>query len=167
MSFPEMTHCIQCGAPLVKRYLKDEGMIPYCPVCKAYRFPVFSTAISTIVMNEKRDHILLIRQYGRPGYILVAGYVNQGEDAEHTVCREVNEEMGLEVKKLKFNHTHYFKPTNTLMLNFTAIVKGDPNPNWEVDDWQWFTIEEARRAIRPHSLARDFLIGYLDGHYPF
>ena len=53
------------------------------------------------------------------------------------------------------------------MLNFTAIVKGKPEPNWEVDKWKWFTVDEARAAIRPNSLAKDFLIGYLDGTYPF
>ena len=167
MSTPEMTHCMFCGSPLMHRYLKDEGIVPYCPVCEEYRFPVFNTAISTIVMNEDQKHILLIQQYGRPSYILVAGYVNRGEDAEHAVRREVNEEMHLEVQKLKFNRSHYFKPSNTLMLNFTAIVKGKPEPNWEVDKWKWFTVDEAREAIRPNSLAKDFLIGYLDGTYPF
>ena len=49
------------------------------------------------------------------------------------------------------------------MLNYAARVKDMPvNPNWEVDKWLWFTREEARKNIRPASLAEQFLTGYLD-----
>ena len=116
----------------------------------------------------KRVLILLIKQYSRPTYILVAGYVNKGEDAEHAVVREVKEEMGLEVISVHFNRSHYFKPSNTLMLNFTAVVKGDsPHPNREIDSYAWFSPEEAGKNVRTPSLAGDFVQGYLTGHYEF
>lgn len=164
-----MHYCMQCGTKLERRFLEGEGEIPYCPKCRDYRFPVFSTAVSMIVMNEAQDRILLIEQYGKPTYILVAGYVNRGEDAEDAVRREVSEEMGLVVERLHFNRSHFFAPSNTLMLNFTVVVRDDePHPNREIDDWSWFSVEEARENIRPGSLARDFLLGYLDGgSYPW
>lgn len=149
------------------RPLKDEGMVPYCPHCETYRFPLFNVAVSMIVTNEKEDQILLIKQYGRNTYILVAGYVNKGEDAEHAVVREVKEEMNLDVHQVRFNHSHYFAKSNTLMLNFTAIVDGHVYPNWEIDSYHWFSREEARKNIRPNSLAEAFLVGYLDGTYHF
>ena len=149
------------------RPLKDEGMVPYCPHCETYRFPLFNVAVSMIVTNEKEDQILLIKQYGRNTYILVAGYVNKGEDAEHAVVREVKEEMNLDVHQVRFNHSHYFAKSNTLMLNFTAIVDGHVHPNWEIDSYHWFSREEARKNIRPNSLAEAFLVGYLDGAYHF
>ena len=98
-----MEYCRFCGTQLVPRELKNEGMVPYCEKCGEFRFPVFSTAVSMIVMNRRRDRILLIKQYGRDSYILVAGYVNKGEDAENTVRREVAEETGLRVVELHFN----------------------------------------------------------------
>lgn len=149
------------------RPLKDEGMVPYCPHCETYRFPLFNVAVSMIVTNEKEDQILLIKQYGRNTYILVAGYVNKGEDAEHAVVREVKEEMNLDVHQVRFNHSHYFAKSNTLMLNFTTIVDGHVHPNWEIDSYHWFSREEARKNIRPNSLAEAFLVGYLDGTYHF
>ena len=81
-------------------------MVPYCDHCGQYRFPVFNTAVSMIVTNEDQSKIILIRQYGKPHYILVAGYVNKGEDAEDAAVREVKEEMGLDVIKARFNHSH-------------------------------------------------------------
>lgn len=163
----EMKYCMECGTKLEMRPLKDEGMVPYCPHCETYRFPLFNVAVSMIVTNEKEDQILLIKQYGRNTYILVAGYVNKGEDAEQAVVREVKEEMNLDVHQVRFNHSHYFAKSNTLMLNFTAIVDGHVHPNWEIDSYHWFSREEARKNIRPNSLAEAFLVGYLDGTYHF
>ena len=164
----EMNYCMQCGTRLHLKHHDTEGEVPYCDSCQAFRYPVFNTAVSMLVLSERRDRIILIQQYGRPFYVLVAGYVNKGEDAEAAAAREVREELGLTVRSVSFNHSHYFAPTNTLMLNFTVTVdEEEAHPNEEVDSWRWFSLEEARRAIKPESLARAFLIGYLDGQYPF
>ena len=163
-----MKHCMECGAKLRKKYLDGEGMVPYCDHCRQFRFPVFNTAVSMIVTNEDQSKIILIRQYGKPHYILVAGYVNKGEDAEDAAVREVKEEMGLDVVKAHFNHSHYFAPSNTLMLNFTVTVSGtEPVPNREIDSWCWVSREEALRQIKKGSLAGAFLKGYLTGEYSF
>ena len=61
----EMNYCMHCGHKLEDKYLKDEGMIPYCPACREFRFPVFNTAVSMIVTNRERDRILLIKQHGK------------------------------------------------------------------------------------------------------
>ncbi|MGI6191713.1 MAG: NUDIX domain-containing protein [Eubacterium sp.] len=159
-----MKYCIECGSPLELRTIPDEGPVPYCPACRAFRFPNFNVNCSMIVMNPKKDHIALIRQYGGSEYILVAGYVRKGEDAEDTVVREVNEELGVRVTNLKFNRTHYFPPSNTLMVNFTVTIDTeDLQPNEEIDSYQWFTLEEARVNIKKGGLAQIFLNGYLDG----
>ena len=78
-------------------------------------------------------------RYGKPSYILVAGYVNRGEAEEHAVVREVREETGLEVEHLRFNRTKFFEPSNTLMCNFTAFVRTAKalHINHEVDRCKW------------------------------
>lgn len=164
----EMNYCMQCGTKLVLREHEFEGMTPWCESCQAFRYPVFNTAVSMLVMNEQEDKLLLIRQYGRPHYVLVAGYVNRGEDAEDAAVRELKEEVGLEALSVRFNRSHYFAPTNTLMLNFTVTVREpEVHTNFEVDDWRWFSLAEARENIKPKSLAKAFLEGYLTGSYSF
>ena len=160
-----MKYCMDCGAELVMKRHEAEGTdVPYCPRCRDWRFPVFSTAVSMILTNAARDRVLLIKQYGRPFYVLCAGYVNRGEDAEDAVVREVREELGMTVTEYRFNRSRYFPPSNTLMLNFTATVREEtPRPNAEVDAWSWFSLPEARNAIKPDSLAAAFLQGWLDG----
>ena len=99
-------HCFECGTALIEKELEEEGIVPYCPKCQQYRFPMYNVAVSMIVVDEETGKILLIQQYGKPSYILVAGYVNRGEAEEHAVVREVREETGLEVEHLRFNRTY-------------------------------------------------------------
>ena len=164
----KMNYCMECGTLLHVLPHGEEGLVPYCDTCAAFRYPVFNTAVSLLVLDEQKENILLIRQYGRPAYILVAGYVNRGEDAEDAARRELMEELGLKALTVSFNRSHYFPPSNTLMLNFTVTVKKeDAHPNREVDAWQWFSLSDAREAIKPGSLARAFLLGWMDGVYDF
>ena len=50
------------------------------------------------------------------------------------------------------------------MCNFTAFVDDDSElcVNQEVDAYEWFTKDEARKNIKPGSLAAYFLNAYLD-----
>ncbi len=157
-------HCFDCGAELIEKELEGEGIVPYCPQCQQFRFPMYNVAVSMIVIDQQTGEILLIKQYGRPSFILVAGYVNRGEQVEHAVCREIKEETGMTVSHIKFNRTCFFEPSNTLMCNFTAYVKdsSELSPNSEIDSYQWFSPEDARLNIRPNSLASQFLNAYLD-----
>ena len=127
-------YCSQCGTALIEKELKNEGIIPFCPSCGEYRFPVFNTAVSMIVINQKEKKILLIKQYGKDAYILVAGYVNRTENLEDAVRREIREETGMEVTELHFNRSSFFEPSNTLMCNFTAYVNYSTN---EIIFYEW------------------------------
>lgn len=160
-----MEYCMECGTKLSKKFLKNEGMIPFCETCKEYRFPVFSTAVSMEVLNPDKDKILLIKQYGKDRYILVAGYINQGENAEDAVVREVKEEIGLTVTELHFQKSEYYPGTNTLMLNFSCVADSEDLSfvsEEEIDFCRWFSLEEARTSIAEGSLAGKFLENFLD-----
>ena len=159
-------YCIECGTKLIDKFLDNEGMIPYCENCGEYRFPPFSTACSMIVLNPDRDKILLIKQYGRDRNILVAGYINKGEDAETTVRREVKEEIGLDLTELHYNKSSYFERSNTLMLNFWCVADSEDlsGTNFEVDKAGWFTFEDAKENITHGSLAEKFLLNFFDNY---
>ena len=152
----ELIFCPVCGEKLEKRQCGIDGMIPFCVRCKDFRFPVFSVAVSMIVLNPKGDKTLLIKQYGNDFYILTAGYVNKGESAENAVKREIKEELGLGVTDMKFNSTEYFEKSQTL-------IDGEkPNTNSEIDSFSWFSFKEAKMNIKKNSLAEKFLTAYLD-----
>ncbi|MDO5784370.1 MAG: NUDIX domain-containing protein [Eubacteriales bacterium] len=158
-----MKFCYECGTKLTEKYLEREGMVQYCPHCQQFRFPIYNTAVSMEVLNPAQTHVLLIQQYGRTRNILVAGYVNRGEQAEHAVAREVKEEVGLDVHDITFQQSRFFEPSNTLMLNFSCIADSEDLSGMtdEVDRAAWVPLDRAEEEIVPKSLAKNFLTGFL------
>lgn len=160
-----MNYCVECGGPLrlQPHPSPTEPPTPYCERCGEYRFPVFSTAISVILLSEDGERMLLIRQYGEPDPVLVAGYVGKGETAEEAVIREVREELGMTALRPRFLGSHYYAPSETLMLNFLAAVpEQEAHPNDEVDAWAWVPASEAPGLVAPGGLA-ELLLRDLEG----
>lgn len=160
-----MKYCMECGQALVWKPLEHEGIIPYCEACKAFRFPIYSTAISMIVVNPAKDKILLIQQYQKPRNILVAGYVDKGENLEEAVTRELKEEIGLDVIDYRYMKSEYFEKSNTLMCNFVVVASSETLEHistWEIDQANWYSFEEAKQEILQGSLAHRFLLYFLD-----
>ena len=154
--------CPKCGHQLIEKELVEEGIVPFCENCNEYRFPFFSVAVSMIVFSPDRKEILLIKQYGRDKNILVAGYVNIKENAEHCLERELMEEVGLKASSYEFNKSLYFEKSNTLILNFAVVATSkDVKANHEVDSYQWFTIKEAVKEVVRPSLACQFIDEYI------
>ena len=46
-------HCFECGTALIEKELEEEGIVPYCPKCQQYRFPMYNVAVSMIVVDEE------------------------------------------------------------------------------------------------------------------
>lgn len=159
-----MKCCLECGEKLVLKECGDEGEVPFCGGCQVFRFPVFSTAISTAILNQDRNKILLLQQSNRNDYTLLAGYVTKGEDAENTLVREVKEEVGLNIVAYEFMRSRYFARTNTLMLNFMSIADSEiiPGLNAEVEKAVWFSFDDALKNIKDKSLAKIFLSAIID-----
>ena len=163
-----MNYCPDCGTKLqLKYHPRERKELPFCEGCERYKYPQYNTAVSMIVTDESGEQILLIRQYGGTECILTAGYVNLGESAENAAAREIKEELDLEVVSLCFNRSSYFARSNTLMLNFTAVVKDlAARPNEEIDSWVICSRKEAKQLIRHGSLAEQFLLGWLKDTEP-
>ncbi len=158
-----MDYCYDCGTKLIEKELEHEGIIPFCPKCNKFVFPIFSAAVSMIVVDKEIKQTLIIRQYGRSFYNLVAGYINKGESAEEAVYREMDEEVGLKPISIKPLRTSYFAKSNTLMYNFLAICDNlDVTSNFEVDDYKWVPIDKGLEGLKGASLASSFFSSYLD-----
>lgn len=152
-------YCSTCGTKLVMKSLEHEGEIPFCPHCEKFSFPHFSTAVSMIVICK--DETLLIKQYGRDRFILVAGYITKGENAEEACARELFEETGLKAQKITILKTSYFSKTNVLMVNCLVEVDSkDVVANFEIDSYAWFSFAEGKEKIASGSLAEQFYLNF-------
>ena len=152
-------YCRQCGQKLSLRFCENEGLIPYCATCADYIFPQFSVAVSMVVTNRAQDKILLAKHVEDEDFILFAGYVKKGENAEKTVPREIKEELGLNVVKAKYMSSRYHSKKDVLMLNFIVVVEDKEiklNTD-EIAEARWCSAEEAMELIRKGTTAEFFL----------
>lgn len=158
-------YCPQCGAKLIGKEIGDEGEVPFCEHCSRPWFDISYTCTITLVINEY-DEVALIRQnyISEQYYVCVAGYMKPGESGEETACREVKEELGLNVEEIRYTGSHFLKKKDMLMLAYEAHVKkGELHLSGEVDEAEWFTYEEAHSRMRGSTLAIRLLEQYFEG----
>ncbi len=156
-------YCRDCGAKLTLRFLENEGLIPYCEQCGAFKFPFFPVAVSMTVVNRAENKILLARHAGEEDYKLFAGYIKKGESAEKAIPRELREETKLTAVKWRYHASRYHDAKDVLMLNFIVTAdEGEIVLNEEIDEACWFTPEEAREHVIKGSTAEYFLLGALN-----
>jgi NAD+ diphosphatase len=109
--------CSRCGNVTAQIPGKFERL---CSVCGLSFYPRISP--SMIVLIKKEDKILMSRSpHFPPGaYGLIAGFVEAGESIEEAVHREVKEEVGIEIKNLRYFGSQSWPFPDSLMIGFTA-----------------------------------------------
>lgn len=155
--------CGKCGAPTVHK--EDERAIQ-CPNCNAVKYPSISPAI--IVAIRSGEKILLARNVNfRPDfYSLVAGYVDVGESVEAAVAREVREEVGLEIRNIRYYKSQPWPYSGSLMLGFIAEadesqpIQIDPH---EIADAGWYSRENLPGHPTNRSIAGEIIEKFIKG----
>ncbi|HJU14942.1 MAG TPA: NUDIX-like domain-containing protein, partial [Stellaceae bacterium] len=91
--------CAQCGAPT---RITAAGWVRRCPECRASHYPRSDPV--TIMLAVRGERALLGRNRRRPGrrFSCLAGYMEPGETLEECVRREVHEESGVRVGRVKY-----------------------------------------------------------------
>lgn len=89
-----------------------------CPCCQNQVFPKIAPAVIVGVTDGRK--ILMTkyanREYKR--YALIAGFTEIGETAEETVKREVEEEVGLHVKNIRYYKSQPWGFDSNLLLGY-------------------------------------------------
>lgn len=154
----EFHFCPDCGSPLSKREIGDEGLVPFCEPCSRPWFS-FSHPCVICLLTDGEGSVALIEQtYGTKGFKCVAGYLKAGETAEDCARREVLEETGLQVTSLTYLKSWHHERGDNLMLGFLCRVeRSDFALSGEVANARWFTPEAAHEALRKASIAQQLL----------
>ena len=118
-----------------------------------------------ITLISDGDRMLLARSpHFAPGvYSTIAGFVEPGESLEETVVREIREEVGVEVRNVRYFGSQPWPFPNSLMIGFTAeYVSGEIRfDGVEIEDARWFTAEDLPRLPAPLSIARRLIDDFL------
>ena len=161
----DRTHlfCGRCGTPL---RTKTTERAKECPICGQLHFPRLAPAI--IVLVERGRQLLLARsRHFLPGmYSVLAGFVEPGESLEEAVVREVKEEVGVDVKDIKYFGSQPWPFPHSLMIGFTATYGGGEITldDTEIEDAGWFTADHLPQIPGKISIARKLIDWFIEKH---
>ena len=161
-------YCGRCGS---QTKLSKAGLERRCTSepCSDYLFPRINPATIMLVQDPSGEKCVMARNHNFPPTIhsVLAGYVDAGETLEQTVVREVEEEVGLSVTKVRYAASQPWAFSNSLMIGFFAWAE-DTTLKVNLDELEkadWYSREQINdlrgsedfRLPRKDSIAR-FLI---------
>lgn len=144
-------HCPRCGTPTE---LAQAGFARRCPADGSEHYPRTDPAIIVLVTDAAGERALLGHATRWPPrrFSTLAGFVEAGESAERAVVREVAEEAGLEVGRVRYLGSQPWPFPSSLMLGFTARAvdpQAVPRPDGEeIAEARWFDRAGLADAVR-------------------
>lgn len=145
--------CGRCGHVMT---LKSDERCFLCSACGFTSYPRISPAI---IVSVERDGKLLLargRGFATEMYSVLAGFVEPGESLEECVRREIGEEVGIEVKNIRYFGSQPWPFPDSLMIAFTAEYAGGELviDSREIVDAGWFYPANFPPIPRKLSVAR-------------
>jgi NAD+ diphosphatase len=143
--------CAQCGAAT---RVSSAGWGRQCPNCRASHYPRVDPVV--IMLAVRGERCLLGRGRRRPGarFSCLAGYMEPGETLEEAVRREVFEESGIRVGRVRYLASQPWPFPSTLMIGCLGEALNDEiaiDPE-ELAELRWFERAEVR-AMAARSLS--------------
>ncbi|XP_005949561.1 nucleoside diphosphate-linked moiety X motif 13 isoform X2 [Haplochromis burtoni] len=142
-----------CGASGQPTQRNRAGSQRFCSSSSTVYYPKMSAVAVALVSDGSR--CLLGRQpsFPRGLYSALAGFCDMGETLEEALCREVAEEVGLEIQSISYSSSqHWPFPHSSFMLGCHALVSPAHTQlsvdNSELEDARWFTMDEITRALQ-------------------
>jgi NAD+ diphosphatase len=145
--------CPNCGAP---SNLVEAGWRRDCPACKTQHFPRTDPVV--IMLPVAGERCVLGRSYRFVGsmWSCLAGFIEPGEAIEDAVRRETREEVGIEIKQLRYFGSQPWPFPHQLMIAFTAdYASGEVTPDGvEIEEARFFDVGELPNLPASISISR-------------
>ncbi len=165
--------CANCGAATTAG---QAGLRRDCAPCGAQHFP--RTDPVTIMLVARRDRCLLGRsaRFVAGSYSCLAGFVSPGETIEDAVRREVREEAGLQVGRVRYLLSQPWPFPSSLMIGCLGETDDEAITidREELEDARWFSRPEAASMLErrhpdglitppPMAIAHHLIRAWVDG----
>lgn len=139
--------CGVCGGPT---HVTQAGTQRLCPNCHRERYPRMDPAVIMAIIDNE-DRLLLARNssWNTKKASLIAGFLEAGESLEQCVKREVFEEVGLIIDKIKYLGSQPWPFPRSIMAGFIAHTEHPELlvTSQEIVRAKWFTRAELRDYI--------------------
>ncbi len=154
--------CGRCGKETVH---DDKERMLKCPVCGNIIYPKICPAVIVAVTNG--DKILLTKYVGRTykNYALIAGFTEIGETVEETVIREVKEEVGINVKNIRYYKSQPWGLSGSLLYGFYCELDGSDDIILQEDELsvgKWVSAFELDLEKDEISLTREMICKFVE-----
>ena len=141
------THCPLCGATTEP---EQSGWIRRCTQDGTEHYPRTDPAV-IMAVTDAADRLLLARspRWPQGRLSVLAGFVEPGESLEAAVAREVFEEVGVVVERVRYLGNQPWPFPSSLMVGFTSRAV-DPTLNLdreEIAEAAWVSREELRVMV--------------------
>jgi NAD+ diphosphatase len=92
-------------------------------------------------------------------HTIIAGFVEPGETLEECVKREIQEEVGIQVKNIKYFKSQPWPYPNSLMIGFTAEYESGEISvdNTEISEAAWYDLNSLPELPPKMSIARELI----------
>jgi ADP-ribose pyrophosphatase YjhB (NUDIX family) len=125
----------------------------------------FTVSAAAIIFNEKKE-VLLLNHVLRPysGWGIPGGFIDKGEQADDAVRREIREETGIELSRLKL---YTIRTLGThLEILFFAMADGEPRiTSAEIIETKWFAPSDVPEDVaRTHAKHIEDALSALELH---
>lgn len=162
-------YCGQCGR-LTENQPHERAK--RCPTCGLISYPRLSPAIIIAVTRDTPEgkRLLLARNHRFPAgrYSVVAGYVEPGETLEECAQREVCEEVGIDIRTIRYFGSQPWPFPNSLMIGFTAEYAGGDITleDSEIAEAGWFAPDALPNLPPKMSIARRLIDAFVAENLP-
>lgn len=146
-------YCTACASPLDPSTAHDALA---CSSCGRLHFPPISPAVIVLVQRGRRALLGRSARFPVGVYSTLAGFVEPGESLEECVHREIFEEVGVRVHRLRYFSSQPHPFPHSLMVGFVADwLEGDIRIDEdEIEDARWFDADDLPVLPHPMSIAR-------------
>lgn len=157
ISFFRETHrfCGSCGTAMQP----SSEISVKCPQCGREDFPALTPAVLVLVRDGEKALLVHARNFRKPVFALVAGFVETGETLEECVAREVKEETDLTIRNIRYFGSQSWPFPSQLMIAFTAEYQAGELKfaDGELTDGGWFSRENPPLLPTMPSLSRQLI----------
>ena len=152
-------HCPRCGTPTA-RIPGEWGK--KCPACQYEHYPHLHPAVIVLVRDGDRCLLARKRELGPRALRAGGGLRRQRRVLEGAVGREVKEEVGVDVKDIRYVGSQNWPFPSQLMVGFVASYAGGEVriDAEELEDARWFPCGQLPTGPGRHSIARYIIDNY-------
>ena len=155
-----------CGVCGKKNLFSDKEGAFYCECRKIFNYPAISPCIITLI--HRNNKILLGRNayFPKDMFSTLAGFIEAGESCEEALKREVFEEVGIEVKNIRYFGSQTWPFPAQLMIGFYAeYSSGEITLDEdELEEAYWFDVSDLPNIPPKESISGQLIRSYIEDH---